>query len=110
LRKPIPASAVYGTPNFYERLNVISDKRLRQSIEECLDAIKRDLTVGVKIPQAQWPRYYVTRYGISNLYKCDLYGGHRLTYTITVKDGEKVGLVLEEMSHDEYNRRFGYTD
>ncbi|WKT57754.1 hypothetical protein QVH35_10650 [Candidatus Nitrosotenuis chungbukensis] len=55
------------------------------------------------------PKYYITKYNIQLLYHFDMPDGHRLIYTVrrSLPDG-KEALFLELLSHDEYNKRFGY--
>jgi len=63
---------------------------------------------GVKVPKNRWPGYYITRYQIRNLFKCDLGPDWRMTYTIIYEGAGFTVLELEVITHKEYNRRFGY--
>lgn len=78
-------------------------------VDSALDALKANMTVGVKIPKPQWPRLYIRRYRINNLWKMDLLRGARLIYTILSEQGRWMVVVLEAfLTHKEYEERFGY--
>ena len=64
--------------------------------------------VGKKIPRKLWPKEYVQKYGVNNLWKYNLDQNWRLTYTITGNQVELFLIYLEYMDHKKYNRKFGY--
>lgn|GEM_PF-4653672 len=113
MRKTLPASNVIGSRDlfnpFYEKLKRSSDEKLLKMIQVFLDDLKRDLTIGIKVRKRQWPRCYVKKYKITNLYKHNLGSRYRVTYTILSQGEKKVGVVIECMNHDAYNKRFDYT-
>ncbi len=53
-------------------------------------------------------REYVRNYGITNLRKYNLPDAWRLLYTIVGNEIEIISVLLEWLSHKEYERRFGY--
>jgi hypothetical protein len=63
---------------------------------------------GEKIEKSKFPKYYVLKYGINNLYKYNLNGGNRLIYTLVADESGVALVVLDVLSHKEYERRFGY--
>ena len=68
-----------------------------------------NLPLGVHHKRDTIPKYYITKYNVQSLYHFDMPDGHRLMYTIRkfLSEG-KEALFLELLSHDEYNKRFGY--
>ena len=58
------------------------DKKLFQFIERAIKDLKKDSTFGIKIPKKLWPKIYIQKYNIDNLWKYDLPNGWRLVYTI----------------------------
>jgi len=114
MKKRIPASDVRGTYDlfmpFYKKTRSGSDKELQKLVEDFLKALKRDLTIGVKIPHNLWPKCYIKKYGITNLWKSDLGLKYRVTYTIVAEEENKIGIVIECMDHNTYNKRFGYAN
>jgi len=89
-------------------LRTCRDSRVMRSFENMLDLLKERYDRGTKIPRAQFPLHYVEKWGLNNLYKCDLDLGWRLTYTLT-SDGVGIRVdILEILPHPEYSRRFRY--
>jgi hypothetical protein len=66
------------------------------------------MLAGTRIEKRKFPRVYVQKHGITNLYKYNLDASNRLIYTlVTDKSGIAV-IVLEILNHKEYEKRFGY--
>jgi len=84
------------------------DKQLYNFINRALDDMKENPFVGMHIPSKQWPREYVQKYKINNLWKYDLPDGWRLIYTIKGTKIKIVAIVLEWLSHKDYERKFKY--
>jgi len=49
--------------------------------------LKANVSTGIPIPKKLWPKLYVKKYGINNLYKIDIRGGKRLTYRLKLRSG-----------------------
>jgi len=83
---------------------------LRKWIGEMVDLLFEDMTIGESIPKKQIPKFYIRRHEVTNLYRFEHPKAHRSIYTL--KDfGEELGvcpLIIETLTHSEYNRRFGY--
>ena len=84
------------------------DKKLYSFIDRAIKDLKEDPCCGIKIPKQVWPRNYVQKYGITNLWKYDLPNGWRMIYTIVIEEIRILSVVLEWFDHKEYSRRFGY--
>ena len=85
--------------------NEILKKHIRKAIEE----IKENAFVGIRIPKRLFPKDYITKYGITNLWKYDLPDGWRLIYTLTSPNKvEVISVILEWFNHKEYEKRFRY--
>lgn len=84
------------------------DKELYKFINRALDDLKNNPFVGVKIPKKQWPKEYVKKYEINNLWKYDLPNAWRLIYTIKGNGIEIVAIVLEWFDHKKYTKKFKY--
>ena len=108
MRKKAPDD-VRGTPEFAEFYHDLDrESYLYRIIKRGLDVLRENMEVGEKVEKRKWPRMYVRRYGIRNLFRLDLDRNYRLTYTIIADGSKKVICVLEVMDHKTYNRRFGY--
>lgn len=84
------------------------DKQLHTFIQRAIDDLKQNPTCGTKIPKDRWPKEYIQKYEITNLWKYDLPNAWRLIYTIEANEVTIMGIILEWMTHKEYERRFNY--
>jgi len=111
LRKFQPPDEIRGTPEFKAFYSSLIRNCARyKKIEGALEVLKKHMLAGDKVEKKEWPKVYVQKYGIRNLFRLKVNRECRLTYTI-IADGEKrIVCVLEFFSsHKEYDRRFGYT-
>lgn len=95
--------------NDYELLREgkFEDKKLYDFIHRAINDLKTN-NDGTKIPKQLWPKIYIQKYGITNLFKYDLPNGWRLIYTIKTDDVMILNIILEWFTHKEYERRFNY--
>jgi hypothetical protein len=108
-KTPRLALHVRGSPAFVDYLNNLDKKsRLHRIVDEALTTLKENYAAGTQIQHALWPREYIRKYGIGNLFKLNLEGGLRLIYTILAEDSDISVIVLECLTHKEYEERFGY--
>lgn len=82
---------------------------LEKIINNGLDTLKENMFAGEKIEKKKFPKYYIDKHGIRNLYKMNLDSKTRLTYTLVSNGAGTAVIVLEVfLSHKEYEKRFGY--
>ncbi|MFH1834899.1 MAG: hypothetical protein ABH851_01785 [Methanobacteriota archaeon] len=84
------------------------DKQLYGFINRAIDDLKENPTCGIKIPKKLWPKTYIKKYNITNLWKYDLPNGWRLIYTIETDEIMIVAIILEWFDHKKYEKRFNY--
>jgi len=84
------------------------DKQLYTFINRAIDDLKINPTCGTKIQKKLWPKEYIKKYKITNLWKYDLPNGWRLIYTIEADEVKIMNVILEWFGHKEYERRFKY--
>src|SRR3989344_2839498 len=84
------------------------EKQLAENMDRAVLALQEDHEAGIHIPRNRWPKYYRSKFGITNLWKYDLPKAWRLVYTITGDQIEVISIILEWFDHKEYNKRFGY--
>ena len=77
-------------------------------MDRAMKDIKNNPSCGTKIPKKLWPRVYIEKYNILNLWKYDLPNSWRLIYTIKEDDIQVIGVILEWFDHKNYERRFKY--
>ena len=84
------------------------ERKLAAAIHRKMAILKENPSSGIQIARKLWPKRYVVRYAIDNLWKLNLPEGWRLIYTIRRTNVEIVSLILEWFPHREYERRFKY--
>jgi hypothetical protein len=111
LNKPI--YSVFGEKKLEKEFEVLKagsfqDKQLYDFINRAIVDLKQNPVCGIKIQKALWPKAYISKFGITNLWKYDLPRGWRLIYTIKENDVMILNVVLEWFDHKGYERRFKY--
>ena len=85
------------------------DKQLKEWLDRAVQDLKKNAFSGIQIPKRLIPKEYHARYGpLTNAWKYNLPNAWRLIYTIKRDEVVVLSVVLEWMSHKEYERRFGY--
>lgn len=84
------------------------DKRLAGFINRAISDLRRDPFCGIRVPSKLWPKEYMRKYTVDNLWKYDLPDGWRLIYTVHGNEVEIISILIEWMDHKNYERRFGY--
>lgn len=86
----------------------LENRRLYKFIQRAIDDLKQNPVCSIRIPKRLWPKVYVKKYDITNLWKYDLPNGWRLIYTIKTNEIMILNVILEWFDHKEYERRFKY--
>lgn len=82
---------------------------IKKGIRRAIKDLQQNAFSGIQIPKRLFPREYVQKYGINNLWKYDLPNGWRLLYTVTPENEvELISAILEWFNHKEYERKFKY--
>ncbi len=84
------------------------DKELCKFVDQAINDLKANPTSGIKVPKHLWPKEYIQKYSITNLWKYDLPNAWRLVYTIESDEVRIVSIILEWFSHKDYEKRFKY--
>ncbi len=63
---------------------------------------------GNSVPKRQIPVYYVRRFGVNILFRYSHPQGFRSVYTLVRDDDDVSVVVLDFLSHKEYEKMFGY--
>ena len=85
------------------------DDPLKKGMTRAIIDLKENAFSGIQIPKRLFPKEYVKKYGISNLWKYDLPRGWRLLYTVTSdNEVELISAILEWFDHKDYEKRFKY--
>ena len=94
----------------YEKLKTskTEDKMLYKWISRAIDDLEENPFCGIQIPKKQIPKTYSNKFEVDNLWKYDLPKAWRLIYSVANGEICIVSIVLEWMSHKEYEKRFNY--
>ncbi len=92
----------------YLKEGKFEDKKLYEFINRAIDDLKNDPTCGIKIPSNIWPKIYIQKYKISNLWKYNLPNVWRIIYTIETDEIRIMSIILEWFDHKGYEKRFKY--
>jgi mRNA-degrading endonuclease RelE of RelBE toxin-antitoxin system len=89
--------------------NLDENDPIKRAIKRAIIDLQQDAFFGIQIPKRIFPKEYIQKYQINNLWKYDLPNGWRLIYTITSENQVQiVTAILEWFNHPEYERRFNY--
>lgn len=69
--------------------------------------MKKNPFCGIQIPKKLIPKIYIKNYGIDNLWKYDLPKAWRLLYSIVGNEIRIIAIVIEWLSHKEYEKDLG---
>jgi hypothetical protein len=105
-RKPLCVKASKEAAAFISSLKVGS--YLLKIVNSGLDVLKGNIFAGERIERRKFPKYYVQKYGVNNLYKFNLDSRTRLIYTLVADESGVAVVVLEVLDHKKYDERFGY--
>jgi hypothetical protein len=85
-----------------------SDPLLYKFVMRAVEDLKKDPFCGVSVPKKLIPKIYIKKYGADNCWKYNLPGAWRLLYFVASDSTRIVSIILEWLSHKDYERRFGY--
>jgi Txe/YoeB family toxin of Txe-Axe toxin-antitoxin module len=85
-----------------------TNKMLYKFIKRAIHDLENDSFCGIKIKKKLWPKFYIRKHQITNLWKYDLPNGWRLIYTIETDEIAILSIILEYLDHKNYERRFKY--
>ena len=95
----------------FERLknSKTEDQQLYKWIYRAFEDLEKNVFCGIQIPKKLIPKKYIREYGsLPNLWKYNLPDAWRLVYTVKNNKVEILSIILEWMTHKEYERRFKY--
>jgi Txe/YoeB family toxin of Txe-Axe toxin-antitoxin module len=116
LQKPLQmkSTIIFGDEKLkdeFEKLKSSNteDVQLYKRLNEAFAVLENNAFAGIQIPKRLIPREYKTRFGeLDNLWKYNLPKAWRLIYTVKRDQVIILSVVLEWMSHKDYEKRFKY--
>ena len=86
-----------------------TDLELAKQLLKAKQDILENAFCGIQIQKGLIPKEYFQKFGINNLWKYNLSNAWRLLYSITTPSKvEIISVVLDWMSHKDYENLFGY--
>ena len=79
-----------------------------RSIERVKGWLRDNPFVGEQVQKSKITKYYVQKYGITNIWRIDLANHWRLIYTIQSSEVEIIDFILNIVNHEKYDKIFGY--
>ena len=104
----------------YQKLNVIVGEEMRKGVQNSIhgqllksinqkkELLKVNPQAGIHIQKSLIPKLYMDKYDVNNLWKIDLSGYWRMIYTLRTNEVEITNFVLDFLSHEAYDKIFGY--
>lgn len=84
------------------------NKKLYQCINKAFDDLKLNPFCGIQIQKKLIPKEYSLKFSAANLWKYNLPNAWRLIYTVKEDEITILSIILEWMSHKDYEKRFRY--
>lgn len=81
---------------------------LLNSIKQKIELLRDNPGYGIHIQKDRIPKGYLIYYDVNNLWKVNLSGAWRMIYTIRGSEVEIISLILDIMSHRQYEKKFKY--
>lgn len=81
---------------------------LLNSIKQKIDLLRDNPEYGIHIQKSKIPKEYLRDYDVNNLWKVNLSGAWRMLYTIRGTEVEIISLILDIMTHKDYEKKFKY--
>ena len=105
-----PSKVVFISDDLERNFHALLDNDpIKKSIVRAIKDLQENAFSGIQIPKRLFPKEYIQKYEIKNLWKYDLPKGWRLIYTITAQDEvQLISAILEWFDHKSYERKFGY--
>jgi len=85
-----------------------AERELFKWLARAFGDLEENAFCGIQIQKRLIPKSYLGKYDVDNLWKYDLPKGWRLLYSIRRDEIIVISIILEWLSHKEYERRFGY--
>ena len=104
------AFADTGLKEAYKKLQEgkFEDKELYAFITRAIEDLRKNPLCGDRVPKQQIPKEYLKKYDVTAIWKYNLPNAWRLIYALVGDEVTIVSMILEWMTHKEYERKFHY--
>jgi hypothetical protein len=84
------------------------DRCMFATLNNAIDRLSNDAFCGIQIQKKIIPPAYKKKYQLDNLWKYNLPDGWRLLYFVIEDDENIIAIIIDWVTHKEYERLFGY--
>lgn len=85
------------------------DKKLYENLDKAFNKLKLNPYCGDRVQKKRIPKSYLNKYGLDNLLIMDLPGAWRLLYSVERFEDNIIVIIVDFMSHTDYDRLFRYS-
>lgn len=105
-----PSRVVFISDKLEEDFHELRDEDpIKKGLIKAVKDLQQNAFAGIQIPKRLFPKEYVQKYCINNLWKYNLPNGWRLVYTVTPENEvQLISALLEWFDHKNYEKRFKY--
>ena len=105
-----PSKVVFVSDELEKDFNELKDDDpIKKGMIRAIKDLKENSFCGIQIPKRLFPKEYIKKYGINNLWKYDLPNGWRLLYTVTPENEvELISSILDWFNHKDYEKKMRY--
>ena len=107
-KKMKPCQVQFADKKVQESYERTEEKPLKDQLEKALCDIEKNPFCGIQIPKKLIPKEYIQKYKVKNIWKYNLPGAWRLTYSIEGGTAIVIAIILDWMDHKTYERKFKY--
>lgn len=109
----IPSETRFANPDvrnaFYSlQKGTYEHKKLFKNLNLALNRLEENAFSGIQIPKKLIPNEYISKYNVNNLWKINLPKGWRMIYTIANSEIIVISILVDWLSHKEYEKKFKY--
>ena len=103
-------SVAFADANMKEAFEKLREGKFedKEFLQRAIEDLRSNPFCGIRIPSKLWPKEYVQKYNIDNLFKYNLPNAWRLMYSLRGSEIEIISIILEWTDHKEYERKFKY--
>lgn len=104
---------IFATPKVKKEFENLQEgkseeKERHNQLQEVFSLLKKNGFAGIQIKKRLIPKKYLDDFKIHNLWKYNLPDGWRLLYAIENQGNGVFVIIIEWLSHKDYEKRFGY--
>jgi hypothetical protein len=107
-KKMKPCQIQFADKKVQESYKETKERPLKDQLERALCDIEKNPFCGIQIPKKLIPKEYIQKYKVKNLWKYNLPGAWRLTYSIEGSETVIIAIILDWVDHKTYERKFKY--